>query len=51
LTVAFCEEFSIPSELIGLAIGSHGANMQAAREIDDITDVIFDPSTNMFKVC
>lgn len=46
----FHEEFEIPADLVGLAIGSHGHNIQVAREIEGVTDVSFDPDNNTFKV-
>lgn len=46
----FCEEFSIPEELVGLAIGTHGANIHIARSIEGVTDVSFDRELHGFKV-
>ena len=46
----FSEEFEIPEDLVGLAIGSHGANIILARQIEGVTDVAFDREKNVFKV-
>lgn len=35
---------------MGLAIGSHGANIAAARQIEGITSVDFDPNSKTFTV-
>ena len=46
----FCEEFVIPEELVGLAIGSHGSNIQAARDIHGVTSIEYDMETLTFRV-
>ncbi|GMT05071.1 hypothetical protein PENTCL1PPCAC_27245, partial [Pristionchus entomophagus] len=52
----FVEEFEIPADLVGLAIGSHGTNIIAARNVEGVIDIISPPvhrqTTNpgLFKV-
>lgn len=43
-------EFTVPEELVGLAIGSHGGNIHTARGLEGITSVEFNPDTYSFKV-
>lgn len=38
------EEFTVSSDLMGLAIGSQGANISNARNIEGIEDIVIDES-------
>lgn len=50
LTAHHCEEFVVPEEFMGLAIGSGGANIRAARDVDGVVDIEVPQNGGTIKV-
>jgi fragile X mental retardation protein len=49
-TEKYVEKFSVKSDLMGLAIGSHGSNILKARDVPGVATIDVEDETSTFKV-